>query len=350
MPLKVYVSRDSQGRPWPPDHSHETLACLDIVRRLWLVFHSKSAPLAVVANLHRPSADFVIISQHGLGIVEFKHHFGKITVRGERWYAGSREIHAGATNQLYQNPHEQVQSYSSQIRDKLLHPIRPPQWLPGPITDWVNMKVQTAVCFTHPAADPRELQTTLQKQLAKRQPWEEFSILTPLLVPDWVASVRMGLQTDKAHNFEPYHLSSEQITRIATNLLGGIEWSEIESLMPSGEPYGFLSLIEEDQVSQVYGLDQEELKIGRDVQMCAIPIPEKYIRVSRVHARITRTIEGVFLEDLNSPNGTFVDGYRLTGQKKIVHGQSITLGDSKPTERTCRLIYSTQAASYLSTE
>ncbi len=51
-----------------------------------------------------------------------------------------------------------------------------------------------------------------------------------------------------------------------------------------------------------------ELVLGRDAS-CDIIISDR--QVSRFHARVSRTEEGVLLEDLGSKNGTFLNGARV---------------------------------------
>jgi hypothetical protein len=55
---------------------------------------------------------------------------------------------------------------------------------------------------------------------------------------------------------------------------------------------------------QRWSIDRE-LTIGRD-PTCALVIPDR--QVSRYHARITLTPEGIMLEDLGSKNGTMANG------------------------------------------
>ena len=50
--------------------------------------------------------------------------------------------------------------------------------------------------------------------------------------------------------------------------------------------------------------------------------------ISRHHARITVSPSGVTLEDLDSKNGTYIDGVKLTGAASIHEGQTIVLGDA----------------------
>ena len=58
-----------------------------------------------------------------------------------------------------------------------------------------------------------------------------------------------------------------------------------------------------------YELSTGENYIGRDARHSDIVLPHD--AVSRRHARLEVTEEGVFVEDLNSHNGTRVNGLRL---------------------------------------
>ncbi len=51
-------------------------------------------------------------------------------------------------------------------------------------------------------------------------------------------------------------------------------------------------------------------------------------RVSRHHARIEQRTDGLWIVDLDSTNGTFVNGQRLTEPHKLAEGDEITIGDS----------------------
>jgi ABC-type multidrug transport system ATPase subunit len=67
----------------------------------------------------------------------------------------------------------------------------------------------------------------------------------------------------------------------------------------------------------------KELTIGRAPdcgQMLDFPM------ISWHHARILREAGGLFVEDLNSKNGTFVNGRRITSKTKVKSGDSVNLG------------------------
>ena len=75
---------------------------------------------------------------------------------------------------------------------------------------------------------------------------------------------------------------------------------------------------------QVFPLDQDEVRLGRDLgNDITINDPE----VSRHHARFLVRDESVFIEDLGSTNGTFLNGERITNPQQLRVGDTITFGD-----------------------
>lgn len=350
MPVKLFVSRDSEGRPWPPDQSFEVRGCLELVKRLWRAFYKQDVLYAVAANLHVPSADVVILCEHGLGVMEFKHYPGKVVRIGNAWFADGVRIKAGASdsdgNSKYENPHEQVNAYASVIRDKLIHPKRAPGWLPGNAGDWEKIKIQTAVCFTHPMVNINAITADLQEHPPRMQSdWEEFSVITLDRALEWVAELQFGLNQGKARSYEPHRLTASQIINIVTYPLKTTEWTEIVGLMPTGEPYAFLALVEDGVCTQVFGLDRDEALIGRNSSACAVPIPQYFKRVGRVHARLVRTLDGIFLEDLNSTNGTFIDTKKIAEAVALVEGKVIELGGAEARGRNCQLVFLREVSS-----
>jgi len=66
-----------------------------------------------------------------------------------------------------------------------------------------------------------------------------------------------------------------------------------------------------------------ESVIGRD-RRCAVQIDAD--SVSRHHARLNATGRGIFIEDLGSKNGTWVDGERIQSAVLLTDGKSVRLG------------------------
>ena len=205
MPLQIYVSRDSGGQPWPPDHEHEARATLDIVRSLHRAFDRQQVCYAVLSNLHQPSADLLVVSERGLGVIELKHYYGKIWQKGHEWYAGPKRIASGSKKQGYRNPHEQVQAYATKVRTMLVYPSsRHKSWLPDGVIDRREIRLSTAVCFTHPDVEVEHIKHIVrERRHLDVRPWEHFEILVPNEVPDWAASLRFEVTAGPERQFQP---------------------------------------------------------------------------------------------------------------------------------------------------
>jgi pSer/pThr/pTyr-binding forkhead associated (FHA) protein len=73
---------------------------------------------------------------------------------------------------------------------------------------------------------------------------------------------------------------------------------------------------------KVFELDKESVVMGRDVTNDIIfPDPE----VSRHHSRLTLTPRGYVIEDLDSTNGTFVNGEKISEPRLLLVGDQISL-------------------------
>jgi serine phosphatase RsbU (regulator of sigma subunit) len=75
---------------------------------------------------------------------------------------------------------------------------------------------------------------------------------------------------------------------------------------------------------KVYPIDQDCVILGRHPS-CDIVL--EIGAVSRQHARIVRTGSGFFLEDLNSRNGTYLNGQRVHGRQPLKDGDQIRICD-----------------------
>src|SRR5262245_22302314 len=67
-----------------------------------------------------------------------------------------------------------------------------------------------------------------------------------------------------------------------------------------------------------------ELTVGRDAKN-HIRLAER--NVSRQHMRVARDGDAVFVEDLNSYNGVWVNGERIAGRFELGRGDEIRVGD-----------------------
>lgn len=59
-----------QSQELPPHYTHESLTAIDMIGALYLAYQNQPTYYAVAINLHRPSADFVILSERGIGVIK----------------------------------------------------------------------------------------------------------------------------------------------------------------------------------------------------------------------------------------------------------------------------------------
>lgn len=69
---------------------------------------------------------------------------------------------------------------------------------------------------------------------------------------------------------------------------------------------------------------QGEMLVGREIE-CAIALNSGHI--SRYHAKINVSPNGVYIEDLHSTNGTFVNGQKIKGRIRLAVGDEVAFDD-----------------------
>jgi pSer/pThr/pTyr-binding forkhead associated (FHA) protein len=79
-----------------------------------------------------------------------------------------------------------------------------------------------------------------------------------------------------------------------------------------------------DPVGQEHPLENPSVKIGRAVENEVVVINK---RVSREHARIWRDGRRIFIEDLGSTNGTYLNDERVLSPAALRDGDRILIGD-----------------------
>jgi hypothetical protein len=335
MPVNAFISRDPSGNPWPPVHEHEATAAIGLIQRLHEALNHERTAYAVLVNLQAPSADLLVITEMGVGVIELKHYPGALSVQAGEWYAGTQLVKSGVG---HHNPRAQAQSYASRIRKELIRYLAKGWSLTESELD-TRLKIQTAVCFSHPdvvisTAVKEEIERDARQQ---GQRWSAFQLLTPADFPAWVGGLRFGIEKDRSAQFAPQRLTAKQITGFAELVFKCSEWTEIKNLMPTGSPYAYLTLRQAGQEPILFPLRTTEVTVGRDGAQCQILVPEAYKRTSRAHARITRVGSAVMVTDLSSSHGTYVNGNRVATSTGLRAGQRITLGGAAADERVCEL-------------
>ena len=75
-----------------------------------------------------------------------------------------------------------------------------------------------------------------------------------------------------------------------------------------------------------YELNSSQLTIGRGGQNDIALPQDEY--VSARHARFEPRRDGVWLQDLGSTNGTYVNGTRIDRPRKLTHGDVVRVGET----------------------
>jgi hypothetical protein len=76
----------------------------------------------------------------------------------------------------------------------------------------------------------------------------------------------------------------------------------------------------------VYALDSRPLTVGRGTNNDVALAEDEY--ASGRHARFESRRDGVWLEDIGSTNGTFVNGIRLTRERRLAPGDVVRIGET----------------------
>jgi len=94
---------------------------------------------------------------------------------------------------------------------------------------------------------------------------------------------------------------------------------------PGEKRHAAVLVIAGPRVGQMRKIDEEGLVVGRE-PTCELHVPDP--GVSRRHARVREDDEAVRVEDLESSNGTYVNGNEIEGPRKLEHGDKVTMGTS----------------------
>ncbi len=99
--------------------------------------------------------------------------------------------------------------------------------------------------------------------------------------------------------------------------------SMVSTVAGAGKQEIFLYAEHGPGTGQLLPVGEGALILGRS-SSCDLRLP--HASISRRHARLTRRGERLFLEDLGSQNGTFLDDERLAGPCELLLGQRIHIG------------------------
>ena len=108
------------------------------------------------------------------------------------------------------------------------------------------------------------------------------------------------------------------------------EYGVAEELIPQKQQEKDYTLrfkiVEGDDIGKEYIVPIREITIGRGLD-AQIRLLDSSGKLSRIHAKLEVHKGDVCITDLNSSNGTYVDGKKITGSHKLSIGSEVRLGD-----------------------
>lgn len=105
------------------------------------------------------------------------------------------------------------------------------------------------------------------------------------------------------------------------------EAHEQETVSSKTKAYGILHYKSKDKNVEL-ALSKETTLIGRDPAICDVVL-ENDSYVSRNHALLYKKGEKIFLVDLNSGNGSYIDGEQFKGQREINYNTKFKIGKTE---------------------
>jgi pSer/pThr/pTyr-binding forkhead associated (FHA) protein len=98
---------------------------------------------------------------------------------------------------------------------------------------------------------------------------------------------------------------------------------------PIARELGRLVVVDSSALEEgdVYGIDSTALTVGRSGDNDLPLDGDEY--ASAHHARFEPRRDGVYVEDVGSTNGTFVNGIRLTTNRRLVPGDVVRIGETQ---------------------
>ncbi|MGF1528144.1 MAG: GGDEF domain-containing protein [Candidatus Competibacterales bacterium] len=85
----------------------------------------------------------------------------------------------------------------------------------------------------------------------------------------------------------------------------------------------YLIVISGPEIGKMHRIEQDAVVVGRASEA---DFPINDVAVSRRHARLVRSEGDLFIEDLTSANGTYINGQRVTTPRPLKDGDKIAVG------------------------
>jgi hypothetical protein len=97
---------------------------------------------------------------------------------------------------------------------------------------------------------------------------------------------------------------------------------------PASRELGRLVVLKSPALEEgdVYAVDSSPLTVGRGANNDVAISGDEY--ASTRHARFEPRRDGIWVEDIGSTNGTFVNGIRLTRERRLTPGDVVRIGET----------------------
>ncbi|MBE2221373.1 MAG: FHA domain-containing protein [Anaerolineae bacterium] len=307
MPVEFYIHTENL------EIQNERRAICYVARQLHQRYQESSKHYLLVANIN-PNNDEemkkmkkisqlegILIGQHSIAILEFKNYFDPIHAKSlnSYWYAGYGEkkqlVHGGARKNPFQQGKHARQIWTDYMKEKSSNKF---DIYRSEIIENALEHVSYYLLF-HPYLHKNHK----LPNLGGASNWF------------YIRGVRAILELTYAVKNSDVYLTPEDIQRLATDVLHAKPWDEMGKLL--NKKMGTLCIHEPGKPIIHYPLYCfQEFALGRSSTIEGHVVSEQYDLVSGTHAQIVTDYNKVYVQDLNSTNGTYVNKNQI-GDKEI---------------------------------
>lgn len=123
----------------------------------------------------------------------------------------------------------------------------------------------------------------------------------------------------------PYDHDDLSESSEATMIVDANTLRQARAQQKQGRDQAYLIVISGPHTGKMFKVDKDQATLGRSSRA---ELHVNDVGISRNHARIITYGEDVFVEDLQSANGTYLNGDRLLNRQQLKDGDKITLGST----------------------
>lgn len=153
----------------------------------------------------------------------------------------------------------------------------------------------------------------IRLELDKKEKLEALPDRTPDREPECVPDMKRDMEQTKHSDRGAESVCVESETQILSDDCGMTGLLTRENYSAHGRAVSVVELDSGHDMVSVR-MDSPEKIIGRDARLCDVCVQGR--GVSRRHALVCSDSTGIFVKDMESTNGTFVNGIRLSHDKK----------------------------------